>query len=278
MSGPYDAAISSNTSGSSSFGSQSLRMSNATTSGSFGDWLFSPSLTNEAGETAADNGGLSGGVRQNHFETSWDIASATPNSYQPDLQISASPDRGDGARMSFLRFRDTLTGLAVDFADYQSGVNETGCAAGSNFITTTVAQNLNRTQTHNIRLSMDFVDGANNDVVKVYVDNVLVHTGTSWEGYFNECEHNPTRTVDSVLFQARDSGGTAPLTVGNGFLIDNFSEMSSTLTSPTSKDSCKNGGWANMNNPSFKNQGLCVSWVEHNILGNGTPAANKPGH
>ena len=31
---------------------------------------------------------------------------------------------------------------------------------------------------------MDFVDGPSNDVVRVYIDGVLVHTGTSWENYY----------------------------------------------------------------------------------------------
>jgi glucuronoarabinoxylan endo-1,4-beta-xylanase len=30
---------------------------------------------------------------------------------------------------------------------------------------------------------------------------------------------------------------------------------------PTSKDECKQGGWATFNNPSFRNQGDCVSSV-----------------
>jgi hypothetical protein len=30
---------------------------------------------------------------------------------------------------------------------------------------------------------------------------------------------------------------------------------------PTSKDECKNGGWQTFNNPTFKNQGDCVSYV-----------------
>jgi hypothetical protein len=32
-------------------------------------------------------------------------------------------------------------------------------------------------------------------------------------------------------------------------------------TRPTSKDECKNGGWATFNDPAFKNQGDCVSYV-----------------
>jgi hypothetical protein len=32
---------------------------------------------------------------------------------------------------------------------------------------------------------------------------------------------------------------------------------------PTDKDQCKNGGWATFTNPTFKNQGDCVSYVNH---------------
>ena len=32
-------------------------------------------------------------------------------------------------------------------------------------------------------------------------------------------------------------------------------------TRPTSKDQCKNGGWASFNDPAFKNQGDCVSYA-----------------
>jgi hypothetical protein len=32
-------------------------------------------------------------------------------------------------------------------------------------------------------------------------------------------------------------------------------------TTPTTKDQCKDGGWMNFTNPTFKNQGQCVSSV-----------------
>lgn len=37
-----------------------------------------------------------------------------------------------------------------------------------------------------------------------------------------------------------------------------------TIPVPTTKDQCKNDGWKNFNNPSFKNQGDCVSFVATN--------------
>lgn len=36
------------------------------------------------------------------------------------------------------------------------------------------------------------------------------------------------------------------------------------VVGPTTKDSCKNGGWKSFTNPSFKNQGQCVSYTNHN--------------
>ena len=74
---------------------------------------------------------------------------------------------------------------------------------------------------------MDFVDGPRNDVVRVFVDGALRHVGTSWEDYFRWCEASgQSRTVDSMIFQARTSGGTAPDTRHYGFLFDNLSYRS----------------------------------------------------
>jgi hypothetical protein len=248
----YDQAVVTNTYGYTSFGGQSWRISNAVTSGSFADWPFSPSLNDEAGETLALNGNgvltFSDGTRQSHFEVQLDFASTTPSAEQSGLQISTAPDRGDGARMSFIRMRDTSTGLAVDFIDYQDRspygtygspvTAAAGCGPEDDFVTTTVASGLDRSRPHTVKLTMDFVDGPRNDVVKVYVDGTRRHTGGSWEDYYRWCTESgggtgtatfdQSRTVDSMIFQARTSGGTcgAPC-LGKGFLIDNLSYGSS---------------------------------------------------
>lgn len=239
----YDVAVASQATYP-TFGTKSLRMSDAVTSGCFGDQTFSKPVNDEAGETAAQNGGLSGGTRQPFFSAQWDFASADNSGEQAGLQIVASPDRGDGARMSWVQMADTPTGLDVNFYDYQSGVNEVGCTTGSNFIFSPVATGLSRTVPHTIKLTVQFVDGANNDIAKVYVDGVLLHTGTSWEGYYAECESNPTRTVDSLIFRG---GGTAhPGNAGKGFYIDNLVLTSGPLPvvtpNPTPNPSAAVGG------------------------------------
>src|SRR3981081_2360039 len=144
-----------------SFAKQSWRISNAYTSGSFGDMPFSPSLKNEAGETMAQNSIYSGGTRQNHFDIRWAFASADPlgpgtdcstTGYAACSYLSMAPDRGDGARMSYIRLEDDRSGLKVFFDDYQdvypygsygspaSAFN--GCSGSDNFIETMVASGL----------------------------------------------------------------------------------------------------------------------------------------
>jgi hypothetical protein len=224
----YDHMIVANMYGYASFGTKSLRMSNAVTSGCFGDQTFSKSLINSAGESSAENGAFAGGARQNYFEAQWDFASTVSGAEQPGLSVVASPDRGDGARMSWVQMADTPAGLQVNFFDYQSGAVETGCGPASlNFISSNVASGLSRLVPHTIKVSMEFLDGPENDIVRVYVDGVLKHTGTSWEDYFRECEGNLSRTVDSILF--RTGGAAAPATLGNGFVIDNLSLASNTV-------------------------------------------------
>jgi hypothetical protein len=234
------------------FAAQSFRISNAISSGSFGDWAFSKSLVDEAGEPGADNAGFSGGTRQPHFEVSFDIVSTVPGAEQPGLRIAVSPDRGDGARMSFLRFRDTSGGIDIDFSEYRdvapfgtSSNLSAGCGAEDDFIETTVATGLDRSIPHTIKLVIDFVPGPRNDVVRVFVDGEVVACGTTWEDYYRYCtESQPpvdvSRTVDSLLLRA---SGTAAGTLGNGFLVDNLDLASGPVATlpavcPTSTATC----------------------------------------
>lgn len=232
VTGPYDQAIVNNTYGYSAFGCKTLRISDSVTSGSFGDQIFSPSNTDEAGETSAVNGGFSGGTRKTHYEAQFDLASAIPGAMQSGLHLSVSPDRGDGARMSYLRFEDQASGIHVFFDD----VTDAGPLPTEATFNEVDIATLDRTVPHTIKFTMDFVDGSANDVVGIYIDGVLVHTGTSWEDYYRYDPEqtgggNVVPTVDSLLF--RESGTADAGNAGKGFLVDNFSELSSTPSVPT---------------------------------------------
>lgn len=235
------------------FGTQTLRMSDFFTSGTFGDQTFSPGLTQPAGEAS----GLA-----NHFDSTFMFGSALA-AYQPGMHVSVSPDNGSGARMSYLRFDDQPNGVHVFFDDvHQSGpCTPAGCA---NFVETDIAT-LSRTSAHSIRFSIDFKPGAGNDVVKIYIDGSLATTGTTWEDYYRYDPEaagngNQVSPVNKMLF--RESGTANPLDLSKGFLVDGLS-LSST-SPPMSKDECKNGGWASFTDPTFKNQGDCISFVNNN--------------
>ena len=269
-----------------SFGGQSWRLSNTFTSGSFGDMPFSPSLSNEAGETLAQNSNgvfaLSGGSRKSHFEAQFSFASADPTgATDNDSYFSTSPDRGDGARMSYIRLEDRPSGIDVFFDDYVDAAPygtlanpSAGCGVEDDFTDIQVASGLSRNVPHSVKLAIDFVDGARNDVVKVYIDGTLVYTGTTWEDYFRWCTESggglpndaaadQSRTVDSMLFRVGGATGvTHPLNLGKGFLIDNLSYASARTT--TSANQCKNGGWPNFtraDGSAFKNQGDCIQYA-----------------
>ena len=220
--GPYDVAVAPLSSFPAAagyrFGKQALRSSDAFVSGSFGDQTFSPGLANEAGESSAFNAGLSSGPRQTDFAAGFAIGT-TKATQQPGLHMSVSPDRGDGARMSYLRFEDHADGVHVFFDD----VTDSGPFPKEATFNETDIATLSRTQAHLIGFSIHFKDGPANDVVKIYIDGQLKITGTTWEDYYRyDIEQvgngNKVPTVDKLLF--RESGAPTPINLGNGFLMD----------------------------------------------------------
>lgn len=275
----YDHAVDSSL-GTTGFGSQSLRISNAVTSGCFGDQTFAKPLVNAAGEASSTDGSFSRGTLQPHFEAQFQIASTKPSQQQPGLFVSVSPDRGDGSRMSYLGFSDEATGTDVTFYDVQ------GTSSPANFVPTDLGI-LDRSLPHTIKFVMDFVDGPSNDVVKIYIDGNLVHNGTSWENYYRydseaAGEQSP-RIVKTLLF--RTGGTAAPATLGNGFLFDNLSLSSSATPSNTTVVVTPSNmqGWAFVNDQNDTPEtGVFVNGPSGQPLGTGsaqlTASTTSDGH
>jgi hypothetical protein len=214
--GPYDQAVVDDA------GNQALRISDAVSSGSFDDWVFAKPVVDGAGEADATAGTFDVGDRQTHFEASFDISTMTPD-VQPGLHLMVSPDRGDGSRMSYLLFEDSYNGIDVTFVDTP------GTTSPAAFPATQIASDLDRSVPHSVKFVMDFVDGPSNDIVKIYIDDVLVHTGTSWENYYRfdteaASEQSP-RIVRTLIFQVR--GYSMAANEGKGFLIDDVNVTSS---------------------------------------------------
>jgi hypothetical protein len=165
---------------------QSVRISNGVMDGSFGDWLFSKPLN-----TAATEGGLQ------EFSAEFDIASTSADE-QPGLQISVAPQTAGGARMSFLKFRDTPAGIVVSFADVMNLDEAVGLyPAQEVWRDVDIATLTDRDATHRVRIVMDLIPGAHNDVVQVYIDGsgplVPGRTGgATFDGFYAPVDNQPT--------------------------------------------------------------------------------------
>ncbi len=214
--GPYDATVN-NVNQRYGFGNQALRISDAVTSGSFGDQTFSPGLGSAAGETS-----------MKLFKSSFRIGT-TQDALHTGLHVSVSPDSGDGGRMSYVRFEDQADGIHVFFDDV---TNPGPIGTESTFNETEIAT-LTRTSAHTIAFSVRFFAGPHNDWVAVSVDGVRKATGTTWEDYYRYDPEQPGHViplVSKMLF--RVSGEAHPANQGNGFLVDGLSLSSSNVPSP----------------------------------------------
>jgi hypothetical protein len=142
--------------------------------------------------------------------------------------------------------------------------------------------------------------GAQLVVVKLYSGTTLLQTNTSTakvtaditgtqistpfdvsgtfdyatDGYWTnsrESEYGQTLPATKVVATVVLSNGKT-VTATNTNLVGDPSTIFGTttppvVTHPVTKNECKNGGWKTFTDPSFKNQGQCVSYVEHAIHG-----------
>ncbi len=145
--------------------------------------------------------------------------------------MSVSPDDGQGSRMSYLSFVDQPDGVHVTFYD----VDDPGPLPTVAEFEPTELPVLDRSEAHTIRFAMDLVPGAGNDVVRIFIDGALVHTGTSWEDYYRfDAEQtgngNVVPTTSGLIFLTRGSG-TNPGVAGQGYVLDDVAFASSAAAS-----------------------------------------------
>jgi hypothetical protein len=161
-----------------SYGDQALQISNFKGSGSFGDQTFAPLLTAPAQQ----------GTSLTHFVATFSIGTTTTD-LQPGLSISVSPDNGQGARMSYLRFDDQTNGVHVYFDDLRNtkAFKERDIAT------------LTRGTPHTITFSLDLK--ASTDSAKITIDGKLAASGTTWESYY-PLAGEPVPDVATMLFRA----------------------------------------------------------------------------
>jgi hypothetical protein len=202
MTGGYDATI---TGGD----DPALRITNAVTSGSFADQLFSPTLDVPATETGPAH----------TFTASFVLE---PVELQPGLRVTVSPDNGEGGRAGFLAIQHTTAGL--DLVSQGSFINTDG---ELDWTVTPVATGLDPNVAHTVKLKLikkpDTKKSTNNDVFSVQVDGKPVKN-TTFEAYYDVTGEENYQT-DTLLF--RLSGTAQPLLTGSGLLIDDVTVATS---------------------------------------------------
>jgi hypothetical protein len=99
-----------------------------------------------------------------------------------------------------------------------------------------------------------FFLGCNDVTPTINGDGTVTYTFTAADGFPSPIT-GTIQAVDVLI----DVEGTADLT---NIMVNGVTEVP-LVGPPTSKDQCKHGGWQTFNNPSFKNQGQCVAYVNH---------------
>lgn len=124
---------------------------------------------------------------------------------------------------------DVIVGIAYNTADY--GSTPTHAAGPYNSLNVGVP-----------------TDGAATVGTDDNADNVFANS--SWTGFYTD-----GGAAGVNIF--REDTGWAP----NGTVSLKITATPALVGPPVSKDQCMKGGWVTFNNPSFKNQGDCVSFV-----------------
>ena len=163
----------------------SVRISNGTMSGSFGDWLFSKPLN-----TAATEGG------SQKFTTEFQIKSAT-GAYQAGMSMNIAPQTAGGARMTNLRFEDQADGIHVIFSDVLNLDEVVGYYPPEESWRNVDIATLSHTATHTVKIVMNLIPGPHNDVVQVYIDGsaglVPGRPGeATFDGFYAPVDNQPT--------------------------------------------------------------------------------------
>ncbi len=203
------------------------RVSNAVTSGAFGNQPHSPLNGGVPTDTVTDPdnsmpgefaGESSTGALNNQFIGSFKFKAAT-GAPQPGMSVTVSADNGSGGRQGFIDIEESsvaTSGLDIQTFDVDSG---------GNFVAVPpIATGLAYDEWHEFKLEIDFIDGPDNDVARYYVNGSLVHTAQSWEQYYSNFEAaNHPLGVPVQSFMYRLSGGAVPGVDGGGLYIDDVS-------------------------------------------------------
>ena len=199
MTGLYDASVD-------QLGANTaLRMSNASTRGSFGDMIFSPRLA----VAATENGPA------RSFTASFSLL---PVRLQPGLRVTVSPDNGEGGRAGFLAIEHTATAMTLTVSG--SYFDKNGELQWKDQV---VASNLDPTVARTVSMKLvkkaNTPGNTNNDSFTITLAGNVTKTST-FEAYYQD-SGEPNYATDTLLF--RLSGTAVPALLGAGLYVDDVS-------------------------------------------------------
>ncbi|MCP3979258.1 MAG: hypothetical protein GY716_08020 [bacterium] len=182
----------------------------------------SPNSGEFHGETGAIDDFGTQSVTRSVFYGAFDFRSVT-GAAQPGLEMNVSAACGDDCRHGFVRIIDDGGGFDLGFFD--TGDNSGGGSCSS-FDFSVIDLNLSYGDWHTLGIEIQFVDGfgpggfgaEGNDVVNVWVDGAIVHSGTSWETCYAYVGSGDPRGVDRLQFYRNSTGQS---TAGGGLYYDN---------------------------------------------------------
>ena len=146
---------------------------------------------------------------------------STQAAYQPNLYLRISPDNGEGGRMSFVGLRDTPAGIRATIYDTPE--------LDGLFVPYDAGITYSRTEIHTVRFWINLVPGADNDVVRIFIDGVDIGRKlgvcfTTWENFYR-ARKQPVPVINSIQFRVQGNGGPGgvefPDLLGRGYLFDN---------------------------------------------------------
>ncbi len=178
-------------------------------SGAYANQPASPAFTDSYGDSSLRTGD------GDSISTSFFFKTVSSSADGSSFTVNMSPTAQ--GRLTYLRFENNLDG--------NGGLQLV--AYTDNFSTDVVATNISRGTWHHIRIELTAPTGTANDVVKVYLDGVLVDTHSSLEAYYASVPE-PTPVVNRVMFRIAIDPPyfDGSFTTSAGFYIDDFIQRS----------------------------------------------------
>ena len=224
-------------------GNQMFRISSDPSSGDFSG-PYSPSLSVSAGEpqTSADYDSQS-------IRFTFKAVSDTPDGSRVEIDFGNS----DGTdRNNFMAIESSAATGGIRIAVNEPTLVKADDWTVDNFDAftgnRTLISGVDPTVSHEIELRVTYVDGPDNDIIKVYLDGEYIGTTTTFENYRDagypefpgatHAENAEANQTDRIFFRANAGGATAdgPGGANQGFYFDNLTTSVYNNTDGTGND------------------------------------------